>query len=159
MVQFGMSRRWNASGKGKRSNSTHSFSFRKGSPMWLPFLRALATCFVLIFLYTLLQGDLSMDRYISVSEARQRFLQLVDETLEGDQIIVTKRGTPAIVLIDFERLETLKRIAQLWQNPEAMRAMKEATDDVKAGRVLKMKRMLGVQELLKAAREKGLLRG
>ena len=69
-----------------------------------------------------------MDRYVSVSEARQRFLQLVDETLEGDQIIVTKRGTPAIVLIDFERLETLKRIAQLWQNPEAMRAMKEAAE-------------------------------
>lgn len=100
-----------------------------------------------------------MDRYVSVSEARQRFLQLVDETLEGDQIIVTKRGTPAVVLIDFERLETLKRIARLWQDPEAMRAMKEAADDVKGGRVLKMKRMPGVQELLKVAREKGLLRG
>lgn len=100
-----------------------------------------------------------MDRYVSVSEARQRFLQLVDETLEGDQIIVTKRGTPAVVLIDFERLETLKRIARLWQDPEAMRAMKEATDDVKAGRVLKLKHLLGVQGLLKAAREKGLLRG
>lgn len=100
-----------------------------------------------------------MDRYVSVSEARQRFLQLVDETLEGDQIIVTKRGTPAVVLIDFEQLETLKRLARLWQDPEAMRAMKEAADDVKAGRVLKMKRMPGVQELLKAAREKGLLRG
>jgi len=99
-----------------------------------------------------------MDRYISVSEARQRFLQLVDETLEGDQIIVTKRGTPAVVLIDFERLETLKRIAQLWQNPEAMRAMKEAADDVKAGRVLKMKRMPEIPALLKVAREKGLLR-
>ena len=100
-----------------------------------------------------------MDRYVSVSEARQRFLQLVDETLEGDQIIVTKHGTPAVVLIDFEQLETLKRIARLWQDPEAMRAMKEAADDVKAGRVLKMKRMPEVQELLKVAREKGLLRG
>lgn len=100
-----------------------------------------------------------MDRYVSVSEARQRFLQLVDETLEGDQIIVTKRGTPAVVLIDFERLETLKRLARLWQDPEAMRAMKEATDDVKAGRVLKMKRMPGIQALLAAAREKGLVRG
>jgi prevent-host-death family protein len=100
-----------------------------------------------------------MDRYVSVSEARQRFLQLVDETLEGDQIIVTKRGTPAVVLSDFERLETLKCIAQLWQDPEAMRAMKEAADDGKAGRVLKMKRMPGVQELLKAGREKGLLCG
>ena len=63
------------------------------------------------------------------------------------------------MLIDFERLETLKRIAQLWQNPEAMRAMKEAADDVKAGRVLKMKRMPGISALLKVAREKGLLRG
>jgi prevent-host-death family protein len=100
-----------------------------------------------------------MDRYVSVSEARQRFLQLVDEILEGDQIIVTKRGTPAVVLIDFERLETLKRIARLWQDPEAMRAMKEAADDVKAGQVLKMKRMPGIQVLLKVAREKGLVRG
>lgn len=49
-----------------------------------------------------------MDRYVSVSEARRRFLQLVDETLEGDQIIVTKHGTPAVVLIDFEQLETLR---------------------------------------------------
>jgi len=100
-----------------------------------------------------------MDRYVPVSEARQRFLQLVDETLEGDQIIVTKHGTPAVVLIDFERLETLKRIAKLWQDPEAMRAMKEASEDVKAGRVLKLKRMPGVRELLKTARAKGLLRG
>jgi prevent-host-death family protein len=100
-----------------------------------------------------------MDRYVTVSEARQRFLQLVDETLEGDQIIVTKRGTPAVVLIDFERLETLKRIARLWQDPEAIRAMKEATDDIKAGRVLATNHMPSVQELLNTARKQGLLRG
>lgn len=100
-----------------------------------------------------------MERYVTVSDARQRFLQLVEETLEGDQIVVTKHGTPAVVLIDFERLETLKRIARLWQDPEAMRAMREASEDVKAGRVLKLKRMPSVSELLKTAREKGLLRG
>ena len=100
-----------------------------------------------------------MERYVTVSDARQRFLQLVEETLEGDQIVVTKRGTPAVVLIDFERLETLKRIARLWQDPEAMRAMREASEDVKAGRVLKLKQMPSVSELLKTAREKGLLRG
>jgi len=100
-----------------------------------------------------------MDRYVTVSEARQRFLQLVNETIEGDQIVVTKRGTPAVVLIDFERLETLKRIARLWQDPAAMRAMKEAADDIKARRVLKLKRMPDIQTLLKTARERGLLRG
>ncbi len=100
-----------------------------------------------------------MDRYMTVSEARQRFLQLVEETLEGDQIIVTKRGTPAVVLIDFERLETLKRIARLWQDPEALSAMKEALADVKAGRVLKLKRVPKIHELIAAAKQQGLVRG
>jgi prevent-host-death family protein len=100
-----------------------------------------------------------MDRYVTVSEARQRFLQLVEETLEGDQIIVTKRGTPAVVLIDFERLETLKRIARLWQDPQAFKAMQEASEDVKAGRVLKLKWVPKLQELITAAKQQGLVRG
>ena len=100
-----------------------------------------------------------MDRYMTVSEARQRFLQLVDETVQGDQIIVTKRGKPTVVLIDFERLETLKRVAQLWQDPEALRAMKEATGDIEAGRVLKLEKLPQVQALLTAARQQGLVRG
>ena len=100
-----------------------------------------------------------MDRYMTVSEVRQRFLQLVDETVEGDQIIVTKRGKPTVVLIDFERLETLKRVAQLWQDPEALRAMKEAAEDVETGRVLKLKKVPQVHKLLAAARQQGLVRG
>lgn len=59
--------------------------------------------------------------------------------------------------IDFERVETRKRIAKLWQDPEAMRAMKEAFEDVRAGRVLRLKRIPSVQELLKRARAKGTL--
>ena len=100
-----------------------------------------------------------MERYLTASEARRQFLQLVDEAQEGDQIIVTKRGVPAVVIIEFERLETLKIMARLWQDPEALRAIREAADDVKKGRVLKTSRMPGVQGLLEAARNKGLLRG
>jgi prevent-host-death family protein len=101
-----------------------------------------------------------MDRYLTVSEARQRFLKLVDETLEGDEFIVTKHGKPAVAIIDFERLQTIKMIAELWQDPEAMRRMREAFEDVKAGRVLRVKgKMPKVRELLKLARASGLLRG
>ncbi len=100
-----------------------------------------------------------MERYLTVSEARQQFLKLVDEAQEGDQIIVTKRGVPAVVIMEFERLETLKSIARLWQDPEALRAMGEAAEDVKKGRVLKASQMPGVQGLLEAARKKGLLGG
>jgi len=100
-----------------------------------------------------------MERHLTASEARRRFLKLIDEVLEGDQIVVTKRGTPAVVLIDFDRLETLRAMARLWQDPEALRAMREANDDVRAKRVLAMKKAPGVRRLLATARAKGLVRG
>ncbi|MBV8772957.1 MAG: type II toxin-antitoxin system Phd/YefM family antitoxin [Deltaproteobacteria bacterium] len=78
-----------------------------------------------------------MQRYLAVSEARQQFLKLVDETLERDEIIITKHGKPAVVLIDFEQLEIFKWLARLWSEPEAMRRMKEGMEDAKAGRPLR----------------------
>jgi prevent-host-death family protein len=100
-----------------------------------------------------------MERYLAASEARQQFLKLVDETLEGDEIIITKHGKPAVVLIDYEQLQTFKWLARLWSDPEAMRRMKEGMDDVKAGRVIKIKEPPTIENLLRAAREQGLVRG
>lgn len=100
-----------------------------------------------------------MDSYVTATEARQRFLQLLDEVQSGDQVIVTKRGAPAAVLIDFEKLETLKSLARLWQDPESLRAMKESLEDAKKGRMLKIKDTPTVDAILKAARTKGFLRG
>lgn len=100
-----------------------------------------------------------MDTYITAAEARQRFLQLIDDVQQGDQVIVTKHGIPAAVLIDFERLETLRSLARLWQDPEALQAMKEANEQVKAGQVLRMNGTPTVAAILKAARTQELLRG
>jgi len=93
-----------------------------------------------------------MKRYLTASQARQRFLQLVDEAIAGDQIVVTKRGAPAVVLIGFERLETLKSVARLMQDPEALRAVREAADDLAKGRSLRSRRVPRVGELIKSAR-------
>jgi prevent-host-death family protein len=100
-----------------------------------------------------------MDRYITTSEARQKFLNLVEDVEDGDQVIVTKQGKPKAVLVNFEQLQTLKAVAQLWQDPEALRAMRKSLDDVKAGRVLRLSGAPTVQRILSAARKKGLLRG
>ncbi|MBM4298345.1 MAG: type II toxin-antitoxin system Phd/YefM family antitoxin [Deltaproteobacteria bacterium] len=100
-----------------------------------------------------------MDRYITTSEARQRFLSLVEEVEDGDQVIVTKQGKPKAVLVNFEQLQTLKAVAQLWQDPGALRAMRKSMEDVKAGRVLRMSGAPTAQRILSAARKKGLLRG
>ena len=100
-----------------------------------------------------------MERYVTASEARQRFLRLIEEARSGDAVIVTKHGAPSVVLIDFERLTTLQRLAGLWQDPEALRAMQEAHADIKARRVIRLKTVPTVRTLLKRARAKGLVRG
>jgi prevent-host-death family protein len=100
-----------------------------------------------------------MDSYVTATQARQRFLQLLDEVQSGDQVIVTKRGAPAAVLIDFEKLETLKSLARLWRDQESLRAMKESLEDAKKGRMLKIKGTPTVDAILKLARTKEFLRG
>ncbi|MBI3247588.1 MAG: hypothetical protein HYZ50_13880 [Deltaproteobacteria bacterium] len=49
-------------------------------------------------------------------------------------------------------LETLRSLVRLWQDPEALRAMKEANEQVKAGQVLRLKGAPTIAEILQAAR-------
>ncbi|HEY1269543.1 MAG TPA: type II toxin-antitoxin system Phd/YefM family antitoxin [Candidatus Binatia bacterium] len=100
-----------------------------------------------------------MERYLTTSEARQRFLSLVDQIEAGDQVIITKRGVPKAVILDFEQLQTLKAVARLWQDPEALQAMQESLNDLKKKRTLKLSGAPTVKKILAAARKKGLLRG
>jgi prevent-host-death family protein len=100
-----------------------------------------------------------MDRYINTSEARQKFLSLVEEVEDGDQVIITKQGKPKAVIVNFEELQTLKAVARLWQDPEALRAMRRSLEDVKTGKALRLSGAPTTQIILAAARKKGLLRG
>ena len=100
-----------------------------------------------------------MDRYLTTSEARQKFLNLVEEVDEGDRIIVTKRGVPKAVIVNFEDLETLKAVARLWQDPEALQAMQMSLNQLKKGKTIKLSGVPKVSNILAAARKKGLLRG
>ena len=100
-----------------------------------------------------------MDRYLTTSEARQKFLSLVDEVEDGDQVIITKRGVPKAVIVNFEQLQTLRAVARLWQDPEALQAMQLSLDDLKKGKTLKLSGTPTVDKILAAARKKGLLRG
>ena len=100
-----------------------------------------------------------MDRYINTSEARQKFLSLVEEVADGDQVIITKQGKPKAVIVNFEELLTLKAVARLWQDPEALRAMRKSLEDVKTKKALRLSGAPTTQKILAAARKKGILRG
>lgn len=100
-----------------------------------------------------------MDRYINTSEARQKFLSLVEEVEDGDQVIITKQGKPKAVIVNFDELQTLKAVARLWQDPEALQAMRKSLDAVKTGKVLRLSGTPTTQKILAAARKNRLLRG
>ncbi len=99
-----------------------------------------------------------MDTHVNASDAGQRFSRLLDDLQDGAQEIVTRHGTPVAVLIDIERLETLKILVRLWQDPEALRAMTEASEQIKAGHVLCMQGVPKIEDILKTARIQGFLR-
>ena len=68
-----------------------------------------------------------MDRYLTTSEARQKFLNLVDEVEDGDQVIIKTRGAQGCYR-QLEQLQTLKAVARLWQDPEALKAMRTSSE-------------------------------
>ena len=100
-----------------------------------------------------------MERCLTTSEARRRFLTLVDEVGEGDQIVITKRGGPKAAIVNFDCLETLKAVTRLWQNPEALRAMQESMKDLKKGKTLKLAGVPKVRKILAFSRKKEFLQG
>lgn len=99
-----------------------------------------------------------MDRFLTATEARKQFLKLLDEIKEGEQVIITRRGKPTAAVIDFERLQLLTELARLWQDPQSLEHIRAAHEDLRAGRVYRLKGVPTVQRLIGLARKKGLLR-
>ncbi|MGH7802945.1 MAG: type II toxin-antitoxin system Phd/YefM family antitoxin [Candidatus Binatia bacterium] len=86
--------------------------------------------------YRRVQEYVQMNRYLNVTETRQRLLELVQDVEAGDRVVITKRGTPRAVLVDFERYALLEDMAWLFQDPAKRGAMKDAWERAKKGRGL-----------------------
>ena len=100
-----------------------------------------------------------MDRFLTATEVRQQFLKLLDDVEEGEQVIITRRGKPTAAVINFERLQLLTELARLWQDPQSLSQIRTAHEEVKAGRVYRMKGIPTVKRLIALARKKGVLKG
>ncbi len=61
-------------------------------------------------------------RTVPVTEAKAKFLELVAGVNErDDEVIITKKGKPAAVLISVEEFESLKETVALLSDPELMK--------------------------------------
>jgi prevent-host-death family protein len=83
-------------------------------------------------------------------------LKLLAEVKGGERVIITHRGKPAAAMIDFEHLQLLTELARLWQDPQSLAHIRAAHEDLRAGRVYRLKEAPNVQRLVSLARKKGL---
>ncbi len=76
-----------------------------------------------------------MARVVGVKEAHQRLARLIRAAERGDQVVITRDGAPAAVLLGARDYNSLMATLEEMADPGALRALRETQADVKAGRI------------------------
>ena len=78
-----------------------------------------------------------MKKFLSATEARKQFFQLIKALDQPDsQVVITVDGTPKIVMIPYEDYEGLLETLDILSDPEAVKGIEEGEADIKAGRTI-----------------------
>ncbi len=85
---------------------------------------------------------MSNGRYVNVTDARKKLFDIVEETQTNPlPVHLTVRGVPAAVIVSQEEYESWMATLETLSDPELMEGIEEATEDVKAGRVISLDQM------------------
>ena len=85
-----------------------------------------------------------IDRFIPITEAKTRLLDLVrDLQAEDDIVAITKNGVPAAVLLSVERFEGLLETIDILSDEKAMTALRRSLREARAGRWLRHDEVFG----------------
>ncbi len=77
-----------------------------------------------------------MTRTLPITEARINLTTLVDNAKKKlEEYIITVKGTPAAILLSIDEYESLRETLEIMSDKKLMKELKEAEEDVKAGRV------------------------
>ena len=79
-----------------------------------------------------------VDRFIPVTEAKNRLLDLVRDLQATDDIVaITKNGVPAAVLLSVEKFEGFLETIDILSDERAMRSLRRSLREAGAGRWLR----------------------
>ena len=85
-----------------------------------------------------------VDRFIPITEAKTRLLDLVrDLQTEDDIVAITKNGVPAAVLLSVERFEGFLETIDILSDEKAMTALRRSLRKARAGRWLRHDEVFG----------------
>lgn len=77
-----------------------------------------------------------MIKTVPISKARAELPSLVDSAKRKmDEYVITVNGVPEAVLMSHDEYESLKETLDILSDPQAMKDLREAEEDVKAGRL------------------------
>ena len=80
---------------------------------------------------------------VGVKEAQQRLARLIRAAEEGQQVVITRDGTPAAVLLGAREYNSLMATLEEMADPGALRALRDAEADAKAGRIYSYENVFG----------------
>jgi prevent-host-death family protein len=76
-----------------------------------------------------------MAKTVGVKEAHQQLARLIHAAEEGEQVVITRDRTPVAVLLGAGEYNSLMATAEEMADPGALRALREAQADARAGRM------------------------
>lgn len=95
---------------------------------------------------------------VGVKEAHQRLARLVRAAEGGQQVVITRDGTPAAVLLGAREYNSLMATVEEMADPGALRALRDAEVDARAGRIYSYEDVFGHAPLRVARRRPGVAR-
>ncbi len=85
-----------------------------------------------------------VDRFIPITEAKNRLLDLVRDLQAKDDIVaITKNGVPAAVLLSVERFEGLLETIDILSDEKAMTSLRRSLREARAGRWISHEEVFG----------------
>ena len=87
-----------------------------------------------------------VDRFIPVTEAKNRLQDLVRDLQTKDDIVaITKNGVPAAVLLSVEKFEGFLETIDILSDERAMTSLRRSLREARAGRWLRHDEVFGKQ--------------
>ncbi|MGH9196831.1 MAG: type II toxin-antitoxin system Phd/YefM family antitoxin [Acidimicrobiia bacterium] len=84
-----------------------------------------------------------MAKVVGVKEAHQRLARLIRAAEKGDQVVITRDGEPAAVLLGARDYNSLMATLEEMADPGALRALREAQADARARRIYTYQEVFG----------------
>jgi antitoxin YefM len=77
-----------------------------------------------------------MSKTVPFTHARAHLSDLVDEVeRKHEHVVITRNGRPAAVVLSADEYEELEETLEILQDEDALEALRESEEDVRAGRV------------------------